>query len=76
MNRLRNILFCYRLLMLGVVMSLCACASIPDQNVDLAKNNLTSFKKDLKECKEDYPESGSGVHVRQWEGCMNLKGWK
>jgi hypothetical protein len=53
-----------------------ACASIPDKNQDPSKNNQATFSKDLKECKEDYPESGSGVHVRQWEGCMNLKGWK
>jgi hypothetical protein len=53
-----------------------ACASIPDKNLDPSKNNQATFSKDLKECKEDYPESGSGVHVRQWEGCMNLKGWK
>ena len=55
---------------------LVACASIPDKNVDPSKNNGASFRKDFKECREDYPEAGSGVHIRQWEGCMNLKGWR
>ncbi|QWE13640.1 hypothetical protein [Polynucleobacter sp. AP-Titi-500A-B4] len=55
---------------------LAACASIPDKNVDPSKNNAVNFRKDLKECREDYPEAGSGVHIRQWEGCMNLKGWR
>lgn len=50
--------------------------AIPTQNVDPAKNNRASFNKDFSECKEDWPEAGSGVHVRQWENCMNLKGWK
>ena len=54
----------------------CACSAIPDKNQDPAKNNVTTFRKDWKECREDIPEQGSGVHIRQWEGCMNLKGWK
>ena len=58
------------------LLCLCSCASIPETNQDPAKNNLATFRKDLKECKEDYPEAGSGVHIRQWEGCMNLKGWR
>ena len=57
-------------------MGLIGCAAIPDQNQDPTKNNRATFRKDLKECQEDYPEAGSGVHVRQWEGCMKLKGWR
>jgi len=57
-------------------MGFIACATIPDQNQDPTKNNRATFRKDLKECQEDYPEAGSGVHVRQWEGCMKLKGWR
>jgi len=53
-----------------------ACAGFPDENVDPAKNNKANYNKDLKECREDYPEQGSGVHYRQWIGCMKLKGWK
>ena len=62
----------------GLLVGLCAiaCSSFPNTNQDPGKNNRTTFAKDLKECKEDYPEMGSGVHVRQWESCMNLKGWK
>ncbi|WP_255532541.1 hypothetical protein [Polynucleobacter sp. UK-Kesae-W10] len=57
--------------------SLGACSVIPDKNQDPAKNNVATYRKDFKECREDYPEQqGSGVHIRQWEGCMNLKGWK
>ena len=71
----------YRLALYGIAASslalLFACGSaIPAQNQDPSKNNATSFRKDLAECKEDYPEQGSGVHIRQWQGCMKLKGWK
>ena len=53
-----------------------ACSAIPNKNQDPTKNNVATFRKDWKECREDYPEQGSGIHIRQWEGCMNLKGWK
>ena len=53
---------------------LTACANISETNADPSKNNAATFRKDLKECKEDYPEAGSGVHIRQWQGCMELKG--
>ncbi|QWD91062.1 hypothetical protein [Polynucleobacter sp. MWH-Braz-FAM2G] len=62
------------LLLIGA--GLMACESMPTQNQDSAKNNKATYNKDLKECKEDYPELGSGLHIRQWINCMNLKGWK
>ena len=66
-----------RLLFLAICSRwLIGCAAMPDQNQDPAKNNRATFRKDLKECQEDYPEAGSGVHIRQWVGCMNLKGWR
>jgi outer membrane PBP1 activator LpoA protein len=55
---------------------LTACTSFPSENVDPSKNNKDVFRKDLAECKQDYPESGSGIHFKQWTNCMNLKGWK
>ena len=59
-----------------VGMNLVACESFPTENPDPAKNNKAAYNKDLKECQEDYPEQGSGVHYRQWISCMKLKGWK
>jgi len=53
-----------------------SCATIPDKNQDASKNNVATFRKDLKECQEDYPEPGSGVHIRQLQGFMRLKGLK
>ena len=53
-----------------------ACTSFPSENVDPAKNNKVNFQKDLNECKEDHPESGTGLHYKRWIDCMNLKGWK
>lgn len=61
---------------LSAALCLAACNSFPSENQDPAKNNKATYKKDLRECQEDYPELGSGVHYRQWIGCMNLKGWK
>ena len=59
-----------------VMVSVTGCVSMPTENQDPAKNNKVTYNKDLKECREDYPEAGSGVHLRQWMGCMKLKGWK
>jgi hypothetical protein len=61
------------LIMVGAVIS---CANFPSVNQDPLKNNTEIYNKDLKDCKEDYPEVGSGVHIRQWINCMKLKGWK
>ena len=55
---------------------LVACTSFPDQNQDPAKDNPATYRQDLKDCKDVYPEVGSGVHLKQWDGCMRLKGWK
>ena len=65
------------MVMMAWIFLLAGCASrFPSQNQDPTKNNQATFRKDLKECKEDYPELASGAHLRQQEGCMNLKGWK
>jgi hypothetical protein len=58
------------------VLGLVACVTFPSENQDPAKNNKATYNKDLRECQEDYPELGSGVHYKQWIACMNLKGWK
>ena len=60
-----------------LAMILVSCSTgFPSENRDPTKNNKVAYNKDLKECKEDYPEAGSGVHIKQWISCMNLKGWK
>ena len=59
-----------------VAIGLVACASFPSENRDPNKNNKATYNKDLKDCQEDYPEAGSGVHIRQWINCMKLKGWQ
>lgn len=63
-------------LVLAALGALTACVSFPTENQDPAKNNKATYNKDFKECQEDYPESGSGTHLRQWMGCMQLKGWR
>lgn len=65
----------WSLLSLLMGLGLHAC-SFPSTNQDPAKNNKAMYNKDLKECQEDYPEVPSGVHIRQWINCMNLKGWQ
>ena len=58
-------------------LSLLSCGSIiyPDVNENPAKNNIATFRRDAIDCADAYPESGSGIHIRQRIGCMNLKGW-
>ncbi len=57
-----------------VGMAVVACECFQTENPDLSRNNKAAYNKDLKECREDYPEQGSGIHYRQWIGCMKLKG--
>ena len=65
-----------RLIPLGfLTILIISCASFPSENQDPSKNNKLTYNKDLKECQEDYPEVGSGVHIHQWIHCMKLKGW-
>jgi hypothetical protein len=59
-----------------ITIGLVACVSFPSENQDPAKNNKATYNKDLRECRDDYPEAGSGVHIRQWINCMKLKGWQ
>jgi hypothetical protein len=54
--------------------TLAGCGGFPDKNQDPTKNNANYFRKDWKECVEDYPELSSGAHIQQRIGCMNLKG--
>ncbi|QWE18956.1 hypothetical protein [Polynucleobacter corsicus] len=54
---------------------LMGCSSYPDVNTDPAKNNKVTFQRDALDCAQSYPDSGSGVHVKQRIACMNLKGW-
>ena len=65
-----------RLVTLGFLTAfMISCTSFPSENKDPSKNNKITYNKDLKECQQDYPESGSGIHIRQWINCMKLKGW-
>ena len=59
-----------------IVATLAACSLYPDVNSDPAKNNKATFQRDAIDCAQSYPESGSGVHIKQRIGCMNLKGWR
>ena len=58
-----------------VLSHLLGCSSYPDVNTDPAKNNKAIFRQDALDCAQAYPDSGSGVHVKQRIACMNLKGW-
>jgi hypothetical protein len=61
-------------LLVGLLLG--ACVSMPTENQDPNKNDRATYRKDLRECQQAYPELGSGVHLRQWVGCMELKGWR
>lgn len=71
-----KVLILFKLSLLALTLNIAACAGFPSENQDQAKNNKTTYNRDLKECQQDYPETGSGVHIRQWINCMKLKGWK
>lgn len=60
----------------GILIFISACTSFPSVNQDPAKDNRDNFRKDLAECKEDYPESSAGLHYQRWIDCMKIKGWR
>jgi hypothetical protein len=53
-----------------------ACGGFPKQHSDPAKNNPTTYKLDMKDCADSYPETPDGIYLKQRISCMNLKGWK
>jgi len=55
--------------------TLLSCTSYPSVHSDPAKNNQASFQRDAIDCARAYPDSGTGVDIKQRIGCMNLKGW-
>jgi hypothetical protein len=61
---------------LSILSTIFGCSLYPDVNSDPAKNNKVTFQRDAVDCAQAYPESGSGVHVKQRIACMNLKGWR
>jgi hypothetical protein len=60
-------------LLVGSILT--GCSLYPDVNTDQAKNNKATFQLDALDCAQSYPESRSGIHVKQRIGCMNLKDW-
>ncbi len=56
---------------------LLACAqSFPTTHPDTVKNNPATYKVDVKDCADAYPESPDGVYLRKRIACLRLKGWK
>jgi hypothetical protein len=60
---------------LSIASTFFGCSLYPDVNSDPTKNNKVTFQRDAVDCAQSYPESGSGVHVKERIACMNLKGW-
>ena len=57
-------------------LGLVACGSFPTTHPDPAKNNPATYKIDLKDCAQSYPETPDGVYLKRRISCMELKGWK
>ena len=55
---------------------LVACGGFPTTHPDPAKNNPTTYKMDLKDCAQSYPETPDGTYLKRRISCMELKGWK
>ena len=58
------------------VLGLNACASFPTTHPDPAKNNAATYKVDLRDCAQAYPETSEGAYLKRRISCMELKGWK
>jgi len=60
-----------------ITLGLLACSSgFPTTHPDAAKNNVATYKADLKDCAQSYPETPDGVYLKQRISCLKLKGWQ
>ena len=57
-------------------LSLMACAAFPTTHPDPAKNNVSTYKVDMRDCAASYPETSDGAYLKRRISCMELKGWK
>jgi hypothetical protein len=61
---------------LMIALTLVACGGFPTTHPDPAKNNPTTYKTDVKDCAQSYPETPDGVYLKRRIACLELKGWK
>ena len=61
---------------LTIALGLLASCSFPSTHPDAAKNNPATYKADLKDCTQAYPETPDGVYLKQRISCLKLKGWQ
>jgi predicted small lipoprotein YifL len=59
-----------------MALSLVACGGFPTTHPDAAKNNPTSYKADINDCAQSYPETHDGTYLKRRIECMKLKGWQ
>ena len=59
-----------------VALGLAACGGFPTTHPDATKNNPATYKTDLKDCAQSYPETPDGIYLKRRISCMELKGWK
>ena len=59
-----------------LTLGLVACGGFPTTHPDAAKNNPATYKIDLKDCVESYPETPDGAYLKHRISCLELKGWK
>jgi len=55
---------------------LLACTAFPTKHSDPTKNNPATYKADVKDCAQAYPESPDGVYLKRRNACLELKGWR
>ena len=61
----------------GILMVVLGCGiTFPTAHSDAAKNNAATYKTDLKDCAQSYPETPDGAYLKRRIACMELKGWK
>ena len=61
-----------------MAVSLFACTNnnFPTTHPDPAKNNAATYKADLKDCAQAYPETPDGIYLKRRISCLKLKGWQ
>ena len=63
-------------LVMTFALGLFACGGFPTTHPDPAKNNPATYKADVKDCAQAYPEGPDGAYLKRRITCLDLKGWR
>ena len=61
---------------ISITFFLAACGGFPTTHPDPVKNNPATYKTDVRDCAQSYPETADGSFLKRRITCLQLKGWQ